>query len=146
MKKIRYYLKLAPKTMMGNKSPSLKEWVYYYAYQFRYANNMIGGMKDTEEFRYYYDKETDELYSYQKPVLFMADEYETRGGDAPDVYIDKEVLVDLVEENKKKMSKKRSIEELKKFQKKRRAAINKEKIEQKKQQEARDEMNRRRGI
>ena len=131
---------------MGFPSPSLKEWVRHGAYQFRYANNVIGKMKYVDEFRYYYDKKTNELYSYQRPVLMFADEWETRGLDAPDVLIDKIVEVDLVEERRKKEQKKNSIEELKKFQKKRRAAINKEKRLKEKQQKARDEMNRRRGI
>lgn len=139
-------MKLSPKTKMGRPSPSLKEWVRKDAYQFRYANNVIGKMKDVEEFRYYYDKKTKELYSYQRPVLMFADEWETRGFDACDVLIDKIVEVDLEEERRKKEQKKNSIEELKKFQKKRRAAINKEKRLKEKQQKARDEMNRRRGI
>ena len=146
MKKTRYYFKLAPKTQMGHKTPPLKEWVFKNAYQFRYANNVYGKMKDTEEFRYYYDKKTNEFYSYQRPVLMFADEWETRGFDACDVLIDKIVEVDLAAESRKKEQKKNSIEELKKFQKKRRAAINKEKRLKEKQQKARDEMNRRRGI
>ncbi len=122
MKKTRYYLKLSPKTKMGRPSPSLKEWVRQSAYQFRYANNVIGKMKDVEEFRYYYDKKTKELYSYQRPVLMFADEWETRGLDAPDVLIDKIVEVDLEKEREKTLEQK--IKELKAFQKKRRAAIN----------------------
>ena len=133
---------------MGFPSPSLKEWVYQSAYQFRYANNVIGKMKDVEEFRYYYDKKTKELYSYQRPVLMFADEWETRGLDAPDVLIDKIVEVDLEEEREKKKEKtlEQKIKELKAFQKKRRAAINQEKRQKKKEQEAREEMNRRRGL
>ena len=133
---------------MGFPSPSLKEWVRHGAYQFRYANNVIGKMKDVEEFRYYYDKKTKELYSYQRPVLMFADEWETRGLDAPDVLIDKIVEVDLEEEREKKKEKtlEQKIKELKAFQKKRRAAINQEKRQKKKEQEAREEMNRRRGL
>ncbi len=137
-------MKLSPKTKMGRPSPSLKEWVRQSAYQFRYANNVIGKMKDVEEFRYYYDKKTKELYSYQRPVLMFADEWETRGFDAPDVLIDKIVEVDLEKEREKTLEQK--IKELKAFQKKRRAAINQEKRQKKKEQEAREEMNRRRGL